>query len=145
MSRETEAKGIVSIIVLVICYLYDSIGVLLVATIFAMCIDYITGVICAYKAKELNSSKGLWGIVKKVSYMCMVVLGYLFDLVIIYVSEKAGMEMSIAGAFGVLTTAWLFGNEGISILENLAGIGVPVPKFMVKGLSKFKDTIEADE
>ena len=44
--------------------------------------------------------------------------------------------------FGLLVTVWLIFNECISILENVAEIGAPMPPFLVKLIGKLKKTTE---
>ena len=43
------------------------------------------------------------------------------------------------GTFGIATTIWLIGNEGISITENLGVIGVPLPPFLTQAFRKLKN------
>jgi len=44
--------------------------------------------------------------------------------------------------FGIATTLWLIGTEGMSIIENLGVIGVPIPKFLKPAFSKLKNQAE---
>lgn len=82
-----------------------------------MLIDYITGVLAAYiKPKtKLSSKRGLRGIAKKLALVSFVVAAHYLDLAI-------GQSV-----FCVLVTYSLLGNEGLSIIENAAVCGVPVP------------------
>ena len=98
---------------------------LLFALIAFVVIDYITGVMCAISDKKLSSAVGFKGICKKVLIFALVVLGHILDTRVI-------------GAGSVLRTAVIFfylSNEGISLLENAAHLGLPVPK-------KLKDVLE---
>ena len=82
-----------------------------------MLIDYITGVLAAYMRPraELSSKKGLRGIVKKLALIAFVAAAHFLDLAI-------GQNV-----FCLLVTYTLLGNEGLSIIENAAYCGVPVP------------------
>lgn len=93
--------------------------------LIAMAIDYITGVIAAYlnPAMQLNSSKGFKGILKKVMELCLIALAYQLSLYL-------HVEILYTG----ITCAYL-ANEGLSIVENAAKAGVPIPK-------KLRDTLE---
>lgn len=142
MENNLTQKGVLAALSFVISYLYDAMGVLFIILCLTMALDYITGILNAHKQGRLNSKTGLWGIVKKVCYISLVVFGLLFDLAIRWSIKDTGIELPVSNLFGPLITAWLFGNEGISILENLTGIGVPVPKFLVTGLDKFKDMVD---
>lgn len=80
-------------------------------------LDYITGVLGAIIKQELSSRTGAKGICRKILIFVVVSVGHIIDT---QISEGS-----------VLRTAILFfyiSNEGISILENIIAIGVPVPR-----------------
>jgi len=88
-------------------------------------IDYITGLMCAVLDKKLSSDVGFRGIFKKVLIFSLVAIGHIID-------------KNVIGDGSVIWTAVIFfylSNEGISILENAAHIGLPVPQ-------KLKDILE---
>jgi len=88
-------------------------------------IDYITGLMCAVLDKKLSSEIGFRGIFKKVLIFSLVAIGHIVD-------------QSLIGEGSVIRTAVIFfylSNEGVSILENAAHIGLPVPQ-------KLKDILE---
>ena len=90
-----------------------------------MVIDCIPGVMCAILFKKLSSSVGFKGICRKVLIFALVGFWHILDTKVI-------------GAGAVLRTAVRFfylSNEGISLLENAAHLGLPVPK-------KLKDVLE---
>ena len=95
------------------------------ARIAFVVIDYITGLMCAVLDKKLSSEVGFRGIFKKVLIFSLVAIGHIID-------------KSIIGDSSVIRTAVIFfylSNEGVSILENAAHIGLPVPQ-------KLKDILE---
>ena len=80
-------------------------------------LDYLTGIMCAIVDKKLSSEIGFKGIFKKVLIFVLVGIGHLMDL-------------QILGAAGVLRTAVIFfylSNEGVSLVENAAHLGLPIP------------------
>jgi len=88
-------------------------------------IDYITGVMCAITDKNLSSAVGFKGICRKVLIFTMVGIGNIVDVYVL-------------GEGGVLRTAVIFfylSNEGVSILENSAHLGLPIPE-------KLKEVLE---
>ena len=88
-------------------------------------IDYITGVMCAVTDKNLSSSVGFKGICRKVLIFTLVGIGNIVDVYVL-------------GQGGVLRTAVIFfylSNEGVSIMENTAHLGLPIPE-------KLKDILE---
>lgn len=90
----------------------------LTSLVMFMLIDYITGVMAAYMkpGAGLSSKRGLRGIVKKLALATFVVFAHRLDVAI-------GQNV-----FCLLVTYSLLGNEGLSILENAAKAGVPVPE-----------------
>lgn len=140
---ETTVKGTIAAATGVFAYLAGCMSELVVALVMLMIFDYITGVMAAFVRKDLASWKGVIGILKKVSFMLLVTLGFLLDFIISYlVQEKAGATFSTGGIFGIATTLWLIGTEGMSIIENLGAIGVPIPKFLKPAFSKLKNQAE---
>lgn len=92
-------------------------------------IDYVTGVLLAGFRHELSSSIGFKGILKKAGIFCLVCLGHLVDTVII----KEGAVFRSAMIF------FYIGNEGLSILENCVGMGLPVPNKLRVILQQLKE------
>lgn len=89
-------------------------------------IDYLTGVINAIISKALSSEIGFKGICKKVMIFMLVGVAHLIDLFIL----QEGTAIRTAVIFFYLA------NEGISILENSAKLGLPIPKKLKKILSQ---------
>jgi len=92
-------------------------------------IDYITGVMCAANDHKLSSAVGFRGICRKVLIFCMVGVANILD-------------MNILGEGSVLRTAVIFfylSNEGVSMLENCAHLGLPIPNQMKNILAQLHD------
>ena len=90
---------------------------LLYALIAFVVIDYITGVMCAVIDHRLSSEVGFKGIFKKV-------------LIFLLVGVANILDVQVIGTGCVLRTAVIFfciSNEGVSLLENAAYLGLPVP------------------
>lgn len=139
---ETTVKGTIGAVTGVIAYLAGCLNELVIILVLLMILDYVTGVIAAYFKKELSSWRGLQGILKKFSFMLLVILGFLIDFVAMHLIEKTGVQFDTHGIFGIATTCWLIGNEGLSILENAAIIGLPIPPFLKPALAKLKNQVE---
>ncbi len=97
----------------------------LAALVVAMLIDYVSGVIAAYinPALSLNSQRGFRGILKKIMILLLVSLGHVLD---------TAMHQQI---ICIAVTYFFLGNEGLSIVENAAKAGVPIP-------ARLKETLE---
>ena len=104
----------------------------LYALIVFVVVDYITGLMAAFIQKKLSSETGFKGICKKVAIFCLVGIGHILDAQVI-------------GAGSVLRTAVIFfylSNEGISIIENVAIIGLPVPQKLIDVLEQLREEKE---
>ena len=102
---------------------------LLYALIAFVVIDYITGVMCAISDKTLSSEVGFKGICRKVLIFLLVGIGNIIDV-------------QVLGSPSVLRTAVIFfylSNEGVSLLENAAHLGLPVPDAIKTVLEQLHD------
>lgn len=100
---------------------------LLEALLILMLLDYITGIMAAWimPNTKLDSHKGWAGVGKKIVILCAVSAGYLFGHI-------TGQEMVRD------IVIWFYiGNEGLSILENTANCGVPVPTKLKDNLAQY--------
>ena len=105
---------------------------LLYALIAFVVIDYITGVLCAISDKTLSSEVGFKGICRKVLIFTLVGIGNIVDVYVL-------------GETGVLRTAVIFfylSNEGVSLLENAAHLGLPIPERLKEVLEQLHDRAE---
>ena len=104
-------------------YLFGGWDIALQCLVTAIVLDYISGLIKAYNTKTLSSKIGLKGLLKKVGILCVVILSVLLD--------------RISGETGVIRTMVIYyfvANEGLSVLENLAEAGLPIPQFIKNAL-----------
>jgi len=110
-----------------------------------MSLDYVTGLMCGAMGKSpktetggLSSHAAFEGLLKKVLILCIVGLAALVDRA---VAVSAGIEMAaVTGA----CCLWFVASEGLSILENAAVMGVPIPKAMTRALEMMRKNGEAD-
>lgn len=108
---------------------------LLYALIAFVAIDYITGVMCAVIDHRLSSEVGFKGIFKKVLIFLLVGIANILDVQVI-------------GTGCVLRTAVIFfyiSNEGVSLLENAAHLGLPVPEKIKTVLEQLHDRSESED
>ena len=110
----------------------------LIVLIAVMVADYITGMTRAWITGTFSSRVGIRGIAKKLLYLVLVLVGMAVDYLMTAAIKKTGVEIDAYGLVGLIVTVWLIINELISILENLAQSGVPVPAFLVKLIGRLK-------
>lgn len=108
---------------------------LLFALLAFVVIDYITGVMCAIADKTLSSEVGFKGICRKVLIFLLVGIANILDVQVI-------------GTGSILRTTVIFfyiSNEGVSLLENAAHLGLPVPAKMKAVLEQLHDKSEKED
>lgn len=109
-------------------------GLLYALLAFAV-IDYITGVMCAVNDHTLSSEVGFRGICRKV-------------LIFLLVGIANVLDVQVIGTGSVLRTAVIFfyiSNEGVSLLENAAHLGLPVPEKIKAVLEQLHDRTEKED
>ena len=119
----------------VLGFMYGEVNGLFWALIAFMALDYITGVIVAVIEKRLSSEVGFRGLAKKFLILVFVAVGHIADTYI------------LGGTPAAMSAVMLFymANEGISIIENAAALGLPVPKKLTNIMEQIKNKSESEE
>ena len=105
---------------------------LLYALLIFVTLDYLTGVMCAVADHKLSSEVGFKGICRKVLIFALVGIGHVLDTQVI-------------GTGSILRTAVIFfylSNEGVSLVENAAHLGLPIPEKLKAVLEQLHDRAE---
>ena len=108
---------------------------LMYALIAFVIADYVTGVMCAVSDKRLSSEVGFKGICRKV-------------LIFVLVGMANILDMHVIGTGCVLRTAVLFfyiSNEGVSVLENVGHLGLPIPARLLNVLEQLHEDAEQED
>jgi len=135
MTYKTIANTGIAVVGTSITYLiggWDSVLKILAVLIV---VDYVTGLMKAALNKDLASDIGYKGLLKKAAIFIVVILAHQLDLTI-------PQENPI---FRTMVCYFYIANEGISITENIALLGVPLPGGLVEALKKLKkdnDTVD---
>lgn len=108
-------------------------GILIALCIFAV-VDYLTGVIAAIIEKKLCSRIGFVGIARKILMFLMVGVATILN------TNVLGGEMPIRE----IVIMFYIANEGISIIENSARLGLPIPKKLIDVLEQLKKQGDAE-
>jgi len=116
------------------------------ALIGVMTLDYATGIICAAAGKstkteggKLSSGAAFMGLLKKMMMLVLVLLAALLDFVV---------RLEVGITFSAVTGAvclWFIASEGISIVENAAELGLPIPKVLTRALEIMKRAGDGEE
>ena len=113
-------KNIMSVILTTFIYLLGGVDVALQCLLVMIILDYISGIASAIYNKNLDSKIGLKGILKKFMYLVIVCVSVIID--------------KIVGNTGVVRTLVIYffvANDGLSIIENMGKMGIPLPKKIV--------------
>lgn len=108
---------------------------LLYALLAFIVIDYLTGIMCAINDHTLSSAVGFRGICRKVLIFLLIGIANILDV-------------SVIGSGSVLRTAVIFfyiSNEGLSLVENSAHLGLPVPEKIKAVLEQLHDRTDDKE
>ena len=108
---------------------------LLIALIVFAAVDYATGVLAAIIKKRLNSRVGFKGIAKKVLMFLIVGIANIVDVRLIQTGS----------AFRTATIIFYLANEGVSLRENSARCGLPIPKKLKDILTQLHESEKETE
>lgn len=125
------ARIVVAGMAAICTFLFGKPDIWLMTLLAFVVIDYVSGVIGAYINRQLSSHIGFIGILKKVMYFFVIAVAHCVD--------------SATGANGVLqniVVGVMIANEGISILENCAECGIPIPDRLLRALAQIRGDSE---
>lgn len=97
-------------------------------------LDYLTGIMKAWKLKILTSKIGARGIIRKTSYWIIIALGFMVSAIFIEIGTIMEADLRWTTLIGWITLFTLIVNEMRSILENLVKYGIKVPRVLISGL-----------
>ena len=123
------SKGVVAIVGTALTWLFGAWDTALMVLVCFMVLDYCTGVIRAFINKEVSSDIGLKGIARKAVILIVLIVAVLLDRLL-----NTGTWV-----FRTIVCYFYIANEGISLLENCAGLGLPVPESIQNALVQLKD------
>lgn len=120
-------NDVISVILTTFVYLIGSFDIAIQSLLIVMVVDYLTGITSAIYNKELSSKIGFKGILKKISYLCVVALSVVID--------------NLTGQSGLIRTLVIYffvANDGLSIIENMAEMNVKLPQKLIDALEQIK-------
>lgn len=108
-------------------YLFGTVKFIDLLTILMVC-DIITGILCAIKEGRLRSRTALYGYARKMGVFILIIASNIVDQV-----------LGLNGALTLGTVVFYIGNEMLSIVENAAKLGVPIPPAILEKLALFNN------
>src|SRR5690606_5994437 len=123
--HSTIVKTVIAAVGTVATYLWGGWDAVLLALVVLASLDYVSGVVAAWHRRELDSRVGARGIARKVGMFVVVAVANIID------------QTGVVGEpiLRTVTTWWYIGNEALSIIENLADMGVQIPERLLSALA----------
>ena len=122
-------------ILAIFTYLFGSFDILIQGAFMFIVLDFTTGLVKAWHNGEVSSNKSRKGLLKKTMFLSMILIGHWLD--------KISLIPDNSMSFRTLVLVFIIANEGISILENISEMGVPIPGFLRKVFERLDN--EKDE
>ena len=129
MEKGNVLKTIIAGLGTGLTWLFGAWDTALLVLVSFIALDYCTGLLRAYINKEVSSSTGAKGIAKKAVIFIVLIVAVLLDRLI-----NSGNWI-----FRTLVAYFYIANEGISLLENCAGLGLPIPDKLREALAQLKE------
>ncbi len=120
-------SNVISVILTFLIYLLGGFDIALKSLLIVIVIDYATGILSAIYNKQINSKVGFKGILKKFSYLLIIALSVIIDNI-----------LGQSGTIRTLVIYFFVANDGISILENVAEMNIPLPPKLLETLQQLK-------
>lgn len=120
-------SNVISVILTFLIYLLGGLDIALKSLLIVIVIDYVTGILSAIYNKQINSKVGFKGILKKFSYLLIIALSVIIDNI-----------LGQSGTVRTLVIYFFVANDGISILENVAEMNIPLPPKLLETLQQLK-------
>ena len=126
------SKYFIAVLGTMFTWLFGAWDLALEILIVFMVLDYCTGVMKGYANKELSSNIGLTGIARKAVILIVLIVAVCLDRLL----NAEHWE------FRTLVSYFYIANEGLSLIENCAALGAPVPGKITDALAQLKEKKE---
>lgn len=118
---------VTSVLATIFIYVLGGFDIAMKSLIIVMIVDYLTGIVSAFYNKNLSSKVGFKGILKKMCYFCVIALAVVID--------------NLTGTSGTIRSLVIYffvANDGLSIIENMAEMGIKLPQRLIDALDQLK-------
>jgi toxin secretion/phage lysis holin len=105
------------------------------ALVLFMVLDYITGLLAAVWHRRVDSEVMFRGGIRKAIILVVVAIGVMLDKV-------AGNPVPL---FRTMIVYYYVAREGLSVIENIGLLGVPLPQFLIRTLAQLQPPDEEDK
>lgn len=137
-------NAIAGTVIAVLSYILGDHWILFLAFLLLNVADWLTGWMKSRIAGKENSAKGWQGVLKKLGYWVMIMVGFGASAIFIEIGVVIGVDLQITTLLGWFVLASLLINEIRSIVENFVEAGYDVPKVLIKGLEVADKVVNKD-
>ena len=127
-----KIQGAITVIGGWLGYFLGGLDGLMIALLVFVILDYVTGIMCAITDKKLSSAVGFKGICKKVLILMLVGVAHIVDLHVVGTGD----------ALRSAVVCFYLSNESVSMLENAAHLGLPIPEKLKSVLAQLHGRID---
>ena len=138
-------NAVAGTIIAVLSYILGEHWWLFLAFLLLNVADWLTGWMKSRMAGKENSMKGWKGVLKKLGYWIMIMVGFGASAIFVEVGQVIGIDLGITTLLGWFVLASLLINEIRSILENFVEAGFNVPIILIKGLEVADKVVNKEE
>lgn len=132
---ETTIKSIVAVLGTIGSYLIDGVGFVFVVLLCMMALDYLTGLMAGWVTRQLSSSVGMNGLIRKL-YVILLISA-------VYLLEKTGIDVAGYAGDGIAMAYIVI--EFISIVENGGKMGVPILEPLKERIAQLKGEMKGGD
>lgn len=137
-------NAIAGTVIAVLSYILGDHWILFLAFLLLNVADWLTGWMKSRIAGKESSAKGWQGVLKKLGYWVMIMVGFGASAIFIEIGVVIGIDLQITTLLGWFVLASLLINEIRSIVENFVEAGYDVPKVLIKGLEVADKVVNKD-
>jgi toxin secretion/phage lysis holin len=125
--------GFIAMLFSVLSYVCGGNTYLLPILTILIIIDYVTGVIASIISdRQFSFRTAIKGAARKASYILFIIFAQLIDAVVIAINHTGIVDIGSFHYLGFFVNLYLIGTEGLSIVQNVAVCGMPMPPLLVR-------------
>lgn len=145
--KATQIKAAIAAVLAFLTALWGWVGWAIIAWVFCILMDYISGTAAARRSGEWSSEIAREGLWHKLGEIFAVLVAAMCDIALGIILKTA--PFSLPFEFSTLVTPivllWYIITELGSVLENACKLGAPIPNWLKKMLKNYKNKIDTSQ
>ena len=144
--KATEIKAAITMMITFFTSLWGWLGWAVIVFLFCLVMDYITGSWAARAKGEWSSKIAREGLWHKLGEIVALLVAAMCDIAVKVILESTAAPLLGAIQYEnyltMIVAIWYIFTELGSIIENAGELGAPIPKWLTKGIAKFRGKID---